>query len=104
MRDIRADLQDRANLLKEQMDAAQAQFKKHADQIKQEHDNKLKDLKADLDATKMLIEAEQRRFGDTPPAPTAQLQPQEPSPQQPRPRQAHPRMPLADMIEVQRAS
>ncbi len=103
MRDIRDDLQDRANFLREQMEAAQAQFEKHKDQIKQEHDNRLKHLKADLDAVTTLLGAEQRRYGGAPAAPKAQPQPQAPDPQHKQPRPARPRMPLAEMIGLQRA-
>ncbi len=99
MRDIRDDLQDRANFLKQQMDAAQAQFEKHKDQIKQEHEGRLKALKADLDAVNTLLGAEQRRCGGAPSVPKAQPQPQ--ALKQPRP--APPRMPLAEMLGLQRA-
>jgi hypothetical protein len=104
MRDIRADLQDRANFLKEQMNAAQAQFEKHIEQIKQEHDSKLKDLKADLSAVTTLLEAEQRRLADAPTVPKPQPERQEPpKPKQPQPQQARRPMRLADMIGLQRA-
>jgi hypothetical protein len=104
MRDIRDDLQDRANSLKEQMGAAQVQFEKHIEQMKQEHADRLKGLKADLDAVTMLLGAEQRRHGDTSPAPKAQPKPQEPSAQQPQLGKARPRMPFAEMLGSQRAS
>jgi hypothetical protein len=103
MRDIRADLQDRANFLKEQMNTAQAQFEKHVDQIKQEHDGKLKGLKADLDAVTTLLGAEQRRLGNAPSVPKAQPEGKESHPQQPHPQQARRPMRLADMIGLQRA-
>jgi len=103
MRDIRDDLQDRANFLKEQMDAAQAQFEKHKDQIKQEHEGRLKALKADLDAVSTLLGAEQRRCGGAPSVPKAQPQPQAPNPHPKQPRPAPPRMPLAEMLGLQRA-
>jgi malate synthase len=103
MRDIRADLQDRANFLKEQMSAAQAQFDKHVDQIKREHDSKLKDLRADLDAVTTLLGAEQRRLGNAPTVPNAQPEGQEPKPQQPHAHEARRPMRLADMIGLQRA-
>jgi len=102
MRDIRADLEDRVNFLSEQMNAAQAQFERHIDQLKQEQDNRLKDLKADLDAVKMLLGAEQRRLGNAPSVPKAQPQAQEAKSQKPQPQQARP-MRLADMIGLQRA-
>jgi len=37
MRDIRGDLQDRANLLEQQIDAAQGQFDKLIEQLTLEH-------------------------------------------------------------------
>jgi malate synthase len=103
MRDIRADLQDRVNFLKEQISATQAQFERHMDQIKQEHDSRLKDLKADLEAVNTLIRAEQRRLGDAPAAPKVQPKSPEPKPQQPQPRQARPQMRLSEVIGLQRA-
>ena len=112
MRDIREDLQDRANFLRGQMDAAQAQFEKSIDQIKQEHDSRVEGLKADLAAVTKLLGSEQRRLANTPPVSKAQAQPkaepqpqpQQPNLQQPQPPKARPRMPLAEMIGLQRAS
>jgi hypothetical protein len=104
MRDIRDDLQVRVNFLREQMDAARAQFEKHIDEIKQEHERRLKGLTADLDAVTTLLGAEQRRLGNTPSAPKAPPQPQEPKMQQAQPPQPRTRMPLAEMIGLQRAS
>ena len=116
MRDIREDLQDRANFLRGQMDAAQAQLEKSIDQIKQEHDSRLEGLKADLAAVTKLLGSEHRRLGNTPPASKAQAQPQaqpeqkpqpqppQPNLQQPQPPKARARMPLAEMIGLQRAS
>lgn len=105
MRDISTDLRDRANFLKEQIDAAQAKFDRHIEQIKKEHHSRLEGLKADLDAVNTLIGAEHRRLGNTPAAsndqPQSQPQSQEPRPQQPPPRPQRPRMPLAEMIGLQ---
>ena len=42
MRDIRGDLQDRSNRLAEQISATQAQFDKVIEQLKLEHQGKLK--------------------------------------------------------------
>jgi len=92
MRDIREDLQARAKFLRGQMDAAQAQFQKSVDRIKQEHGHRLEGLKLDLAAVNKLMGAEQRRLGKTPPASTSQPQPE------PRAR-----VPLAEMIGLQRA-
>ena len=62
MRDIRGDLQDRAGLLEEQINAHEAQFDKLLDQLKQEHDARLEDLKGELEAVNRLIEVELRRL------------------------------------------
>lgn len=83
MRDIRGDLRERANLLEEQIKAAQAQFEKHVEQLKGEHDSRLKDLKSELEAVNALLGIEHRRHGGAPSAPKAQAQPQKPKPQQP---------------------
>ena len=64
MRDIRGDLQDRAGLLEEQINAHEAQFDKLIEQLKREHDARLEDLKAELEAVNRLIEVELRRLGD----------------------------------------
>ena len=40
MRDIRGDLQDRASLLEEQINAHEAEFEKLIEQLKREHDFK----------------------------------------------------------------
>jgi hypothetical protein len=87
MRDIRSDLQDRANLLRELINAAQAQFERHMDQIKQEHESRLKGMKADLDAVNTLFGIEHRRLGNAQPEPKAQPQPPKPetAPPQPQP-------------------
>jgi septal ring factor EnvC (AmiA/AmiB activator) len=55
MRDIRGDLQDRADRLKQQINAAEAQFEKHFEQLKEEQTRRLEDLGAQLDAVKRLI-------------------------------------------------
>ena len=78
MRDIRVDLQDRANLIKKQMSAAQAQFDKLVERLKLEHQSRLKEPKAELEAIKLLTEKEHRRLvGSWSLAP----QPQNPQPQ-----------------------
>jgi hypothetical protein len=69
MRDIRGDLQVRASLLEDQLSADQAQFEKFVEQIKAEHEAKLKDLRAEFNAVTKLLELEQRRLGDAPQAP-----------------------------------
>jgi hypothetical protein len=66
MRDIRGDLQDRAALLEEQLNAHEAQFDKLIEQIKREHDQRLEDLKTELDAVNRLLDLELRRIESAP--------------------------------------
>ncbi|HEX2380748.1 MAG TPA: hypothetical protein VHI74_08450 [Methyloceanibacter sp.] len=63
MRDIRGDLQDRASLLEEQINAHEAQFEKLMEQIRAEHEARLEDLKAEFAALTKLLELEHRRLG-----------------------------------------
>ena len=74
MRDIRGDLQDRANLIAEQISTAQGQFDKHIEQLKREHQTVLEDLKSALHNVRMVIGIEGRRLGSSPPAAEAQSQ------------------------------
>ena len=108
MRDIRGDLQDRAALLEEQINAQETQFENLIEQLKQEHDAKLVDLRAELDAVNRLIELECRRL-ETAAAPLRapaheplhqtvhQPQPHAQVPPQPQP-QRQPQQPLADFL------
>lgn len=126
MRDIRGDLQDRANLLEEQINAHEAQFEKLIDQLKREHDQRLEDLKAELDAVNRLLDLELRRLETAPPVaataresvhhvsrhapqhaphqPVQHTQPEMASPHQPvqhgQPQMAapQPQLPLADFL------
>ena len=63
MRDIRGDLQERASLVEQQINATQNQFKSLMEQLKSEHDTRAIDLKAALNAVKRVIEIEHRRLG-----------------------------------------
>ena len=72
MRDIRGDLQDRASLLEDQINAHEAEFEKLIEQLKREHDSRLEDLKAELEAVTRLMEVELRRLSSAPVAPTVQ--------------------------------
>ena len=72
MRDIRGDLQDRASLLEDQINAHEAEFEKLIEQLKREHDSRLEDLKAELEAVTRLMEVELRRLSSAPAAPTVQ--------------------------------
>jgi hypothetical protein len=67
MRDIRGDLQDRAALLEEQLNAQEAQFDQLIEQLKREHDTRLEDFRAELDAVNRLMELELRRIESAPP-------------------------------------
>jgi hypothetical protein len=106
MRDIRGDLQDRAGLLEEQINAHEAQFDKLIEQLKREHDTRLEDLRTELEAVNRLLELELRRLETTPaaprvqgrePAPLAVHQPQQHPSHQPQP-QHQPPQPLADFL------
>ncbi|HKQ55189.1 MAG TPA: hypothetical protein VJT12_04780 [Methyloceanibacter sp.] len=72
MRDIRGDLQDRAALLGEQISAQETQFDQLIEQLKREHDTRLEDFRAELDAVNRLMELELRRIETAPPSPRAQ--------------------------------
>jgi hypothetical protein len=78
MRDIRNDLQDRANLLEEQITSAEAQFEGLVEQLRTEHESRLEDLKAEFEAVSRLLDVEQRRLANIPvtPAPTPAPKPQ----------------------------
>jgi hypothetical protein len=96
MRDIRDDLRERAAMLEEQVKSAQAQFEKYLEQLKRDHDNRLKDLKSELDAVKVLMNIEQRRHGGAPSALNAQAQAQAQA--QVQAQRPKPQAPLADFL------
>jgi hypothetical protein len=75
MRDIRGDLQDRANLISEQISAAQGQFNKHIEQLKREQQTIVENLKSALHDVQMLIGIEGRRLGSSPSVTKAQYLP-----------------------------
>ena len=79
MRDIRGDLQDRANLISEQISAAQGQFNKHIEQLKREQQTIVENLKSALHDVRMLIGIEGRRLGSSRSATEAQFQASRPS-------------------------
>ena len=93
MRDIRGDLQERIKLLEEQIGATQSQFDKVMEQLKLEHQGKLEDLKADLDAVQMVIKTEDRLLGSAKPPAALQSKPMQP--QQPRWQQAQSQQPTS---------
>jgi hypothetical protein len=108
MRDIRGDLQDRAALLEEQINAHEAQFDKLIDQLKREHDSRLEDLKTELEAVTRLMELELRRLETAPAAqraqgreqsaPQAVHQPQHAAHHHQSQPQHQPQAPLADFL------
>ena len=77
IRDIREDLQDRASLLEEQINAHEAQFEKLVEQIRAEHEARIEDLKAEFAAVTKLLELEHRRLG----AQAPKAAPTQPAPQ-----------------------
>jgi hypothetical protein len=66
MRDIRGDLQDRANLIAQQISTTQGQFDEHIEQLKSEHKTILEDLKTALHNVHTVIGIEGRRLGGFP--------------------------------------
>ena len=90
MRDIRGELQERASLFEEQINAHEAEFEKHIEQLKRERDSRLEVLNAELEAVTRLMEIEVRRLSSAPPAPTVQTrEPVHPAVHQPAQQSAH---------------
>jgi hypothetical protein len=98
MRDIRGDLQDRASLLEEQINAHEAQFDKLVEQLRAEHESRLEDLKTEFAAVTKLMELEHRRLSNVPlppkvaaaqPAPQAAHQGSHQTSHQSAPQSAH---------------
>ena len=56
MRDIRGDLQDRANVVEQQISAENAQFEQLILQLKAEQDNRVEHLRAQLQLVNKLLE------------------------------------------------
>jgi hypothetical protein len=65
MRDIRGDLQERADLLAKQIGAAQERFDKVLEQLKHQHATRLDELKSGLDTVRSVIRIEDRRAGSS---------------------------------------
>ena len=61
MRDIRTDLQERVAIIGEHIKATQGQFEGALERLKREHEGKVKDLRAELEAVNVLLGMEQRR-------------------------------------------
>jgi hypothetical protein len=90
MRDIRGELQERASLFEEQINAHEVEFEKHIEQLKRERDSRLEDLNAELEAVTRLMEIEVRRLSSAHPAPTVQTrEPVYPAVHQPAQQSAH---------------
>jgi hypothetical protein len=67
MRDIRSDLQERANVIDEQIKAAYAHFQKRVEQIQHERDAKIADLKSEFAMIAKFMDFEQRFLGNVSP-------------------------------------
>ena len=65
MRDIREDLQERIELVKQQINAEQNRFEKLLKQSSSEQDSKVRYVKAELETVKRVNEIEHRRLGST---------------------------------------
>jgi len=89
MRDIRDDLQDRANLIAEQISTAQGQ-------LKHEHETMLEDLRSTLHSIHMVIGIEGRRLGSSLSGTKAESQVTPPSHHLPE--QGQPQQPLSDAL------
>jgi hypothetical protein len=64
MRDIRSDLQERATLVNEQIRTTCAQFEKTVEQLRNERDARVADLKSGLETIAKFMEFEQRCLGN----------------------------------------
>jgi hypothetical protein len=63
MRDIRADLQQRAKFIDAEISSANAHFEKLLEQLESERDERVAGLKFELEAVTRLMEIEHRRMG-----------------------------------------
>jgi hypothetical protein len=66
MRDIRSDLKDRAALIENEINAAQADFDHQLQQLKSEREARIEGLRMELAAINKLMEAEYRRISTAP--------------------------------------
>jgi len=64
MRDIRNDLQERADVAQDALKAADVQFQRMVEQLRHEHDAKVADLKGALAMIAKLMELENRLSGN----------------------------------------
>ena len=115
MRDIRADLEERAAWLEKQISAAQVHFDTLVERFKAEHESRLKPVRTEFEAVRILLGGENRRLGNGASAQKPQAvqqpqpklepvqpvqQPQAQSAQHPAPKQAQSQsqQPLADFL------
>ena len=78
MRDIRADLEERAAWLEKQISAAQVHFDTLVERFKAEHESRLKPVRTEFDAVRILLGGEDRRLGNGASAPKPQVPAQPP--------------------------
>ena len=97
MRDIRADLEDRAQILKDQIKSTQSAFEQDMEKIQREHENKLEQLKSARDAVNSLLQSESRRLNGAQ-APDTKSYPQERSVRKRQTKNADLKKKLADYI------
>ena len=102
MRDIRGDLQDRANLIAEQISTTQGQFNAHIEKLKNEHHTILEDLKSALHNVRTVIGIEGRRLGSSVSATDVGSQANQRS--QHHPQQAQSQQPPSDQLARKVAS
>jgi hypothetical protein len=95
VRDIRADLQDRATRIEEQIAVTQTQFDTFIEQLEREHRSKLEDLKSELDIVHRVMKTEDRLIDVLSPS-GAQSEPS--SPQQPEPQQAQSQQAISEFL------
>ncbi len=67
MRDIRNDLQERADIVQDQIKAAAGHFERMVAQLRNEHDARVADLKVSLAMIAKLMEFEERHVANTSP-------------------------------------
>ena len=70
MRDIRNDLQERADLIHDQIKAAAVHFERVVEQLRNEHDARVADSKERLAMIARLMEFEERQFANRSPGST----------------------------------
>lgn len=103
MRDIRADLEERAAWLEKQISSAQAHFEMLVERFKAEHESRLKPVRVEFEAVRVLLGGEDRRLGNGATAlkPKAQAQPPQAKLELPAAKPAQPpqsQQPLADFL------